>query len=55
MGLLISICAAATLVALIFKGATTAHSLFGYPVEEEEDVDDQNPTECQMKLSNRLY
>jgi putative protein kinase ArgK-like GTPase of G3E family len=31
-GLLISICAATTLAALHFDGATTAHSLFSYPV-----------------------
>ena len=43
-GLLIAICAATSLAALSFKGAVTAHSLFGYPVEDKEDVDDLNPT-----------
>ncbi len=38
-----------SLAALSFEGAVTAHSLFGYPVEEEEDVDDLNPTRCQVK------
>ncbi len=32
-----------------FEGAVTAHSLFGYPVEDEEDVDDLNPTRCEVK------
>lgn len=45
-GILISICAATTLAALLFNGATTAHSLFGYPVIEDEDIDDVNPAEC---------
>jgi hypothetical protein len=39
-GLLISICAATSLAALLYEGATTAHSLFSYPVEDETDVDD---------------
>ncbi len=47
--LLISICAATTPAALLFKGAVTAHSLFEYPVEDEEDVDDLNPTQCDIK------
>ncbi len=45
-GLLISICAATGLGALLFDGATTAHSLFNYPVEEEDDVDDQDRQQC---------
>ena len=45
-GILISICAATSLAALLFEGATTAHSLFGYPVQDETDVDDQNLVEC---------
>ncbi len=45
-GQLISICAATGLVVLLFDGATTAHSLFNYPVEEEDDVDDQDRPQC---------
>jgi len=41
-GLLKSICTATTLAALNFDGATTAHSLFSYPVEDETDIDDQD-------------
>ena len=48
-GLLIAICAATSLAALLFEGAVTAHSLFGYPVEDKEDVDDLNPTICEVK------
>ncbi len=48
-GILISICAATSLAALLFDGATTAHSLFGYPVECETDVDDQNLATCNFK------
>jgi hypothetical protein len=46
---LIAICAATSLAALLFEGAVTAHSLFGYPVEDKEDVDDLNPTRCEVK------
>ena len=45
-GLMISICAATGLSALLFDGATTAHSLFNYPVEEEDDVDNQDCPQC---------
>jgi hypothetical protein len=45
-GILIAICAATSLAALLFEGATTAHSLFGYPVQDETDVDDQNLATC---------
>jgi hypothetical protein len=48
-GLLIAICAATSLAALSFEGAVTSHSLFGYPVEDEEDVDDLNQTRCEVK------
>jgi hypothetical protein len=45
-GILITICAQSSLAALSFDGATTAHSLFLYPVEDEDDIDDQNLPEC---------
>ncbi len=48
-GLLIAIGVATSLAALLFEGAVTAHSLFGYPVEDKEDVDDLNPTRCEVK------
>jgi hypothetical protein len=48
-GLLIAICAATSLAALLFEGAVTAHFLFGCPVEDKEDVDDLNPTRCEVK------
>ena len=46
---MIAICAATSLAALSFEGAVTAHSVFGYPVEDEKDVDDLNPTRCEVK------
>ncbi len=45
-GLLISICAATGFAALLFDGATTAHSHFNYPVKEEDDVDNQDRPQC---------
>jgi hypothetical protein len=41
-GALITICAAMILATLLFDGATTAHSLFSYPVEDESNDDYQN-------------
>jgi hypothetical protein len=45
-GILITICAAMSLAALSYEDATTAHSLFLYPVENETDVDNQNLAGC---------
>ncbi len=47
-GLLIAICTATSLAALLFEGAVTAHLLFGYSVKDEEDVNDINPTRCEI-------
>ncbi len=44
--ILITICTATSLAALSYEGATTAHSLFLYPVEDETDVDNQNLAGC---------
>jgi hypothetical protein len=54
-GLLIVICAFTSLAALLFNGATTAHALFGYPVEDEEDIDDQNLAECRFKAERKAF
>ncbi len=54
-GLFIAVCAATSLAALSFEGAVTAHSLFGYPVEDKEDVDDLNPTRCEVKKEQAYF
>jgi hypothetical protein len=56
-GILITICAQSSLAALTFDGATTAHSLFLYPVEDENDIDDQNLPTCNFnkECCNFLY
>jgi hypothetical protein len=54
-GLLISICAATSLAALMYDSATTAHSLFSYPVEDETDVDNHNPATCDFKQERRDF
>ena len=54
-GQLISICAATSLAALNFDGATTAHSLFSYPVEDETDVDDQDLASCDFNKERCDY
>ena len=48
-GILISLCASTSLATLIFKGASTAHSLFGYSVEDEEDIDDIDLPTCNLR------
>ncbi len=48
-GMRITICAQSSLAALTFDGATTAHSLFLYPVEDENDIDNQNLPICNFK------
>jgi hypothetical protein len=45
-GILITICAATSLAALSYEGATMAHSLFLYPVVNETDDDNQNLARC---------
>ncbi len=37
-----------SLAALSYEGATTAHSLFLYPVEDETNVDNQNFAGCNI-------
>jgi hypothetical protein len=56
-GMLITICAQSSLAALTFDGATTAHTLFLYPVEDENDIDDQNLPICNFNKErcNFLY
>ncbi len=38
-----------------FEGATTAHSLFSYPVEDETDVDDQDLATCDFNKEHCDY
>jgi len=51
---MIQCCAATTLAALLFEGATTAHSLFRYPVIEEIDKDPEFTPQCNLDGSQRL-
>jgi RecG-like helicase len=45
-GKIVKICAATTLAAQLYDHATTAHTLFKYPVIDEEDVDIENLPLC---------
>jgi hypothetical protein len=55
-GVLITICSTMSLAALLFEGATTAHSLFSYPVKDESNVDYQNVAICEFnKERAELY
>jgi hypothetical protein len=39
----------------LFEGAVTAHSSFGYPVQDEEDVDNINPTRCEINNERKDF
>ena len=53
-GKLISMCASTNLAALCFPNCTTAHSLFGYPVLENPDVNDAvDKIECNPSNERR--
>jgi hypothetical protein len=54
-GFLITICTTTSLAALSLEGAVTAHLLFGYPVEDEEDVDDINPIRCEINKEQKYF
>jgi hypothetical protein len=54
-GLLITICVAMSLAALSFEGATTAHSLFLYPVENETNIADQNLASCNFNQEHCAF
>ena len=48
-GKLVSICASTTLAATNYENADTAHSLFGYAVQEnDDDYDGETQQECQL-------
>lgn len=47
-GFLVKLCASTSLAALNYEGCETAHSLFNYPVSEEEDQDVDNPLRCNV-------
>jgi hypothetical protein len=54
-GILIQCCAATTLAALMTEGGKTAHSLFKYPVvEDEDDIDEYNKPQCKLDNTERL-
>ena len=43
------VCASTTLAATMFEGAKTAHSLFKFPVSDDDEIDLENPNECRLK------
>jgi signal recognition particle GTPase len=46
-GRIVKICAATTLAAMLYEGGHTAHNLFKFQVQDEEDRDPENPPTCQ--------
>jgi hypothetical protein len=54
-GILIQCCASTTLAALMTDGGKTAHSLFKYPVsEDEEEIDENHLPQCKLDNTERL-
>ena len=53
-GKVVQVCASTTLAATLYENATTAHSLFKYPVEDEHSKDSEQRTCCNLKDTQRL-
>lgn len=53
-GKIVKVCASTTLVATLYKNATSAHSLFKYPAEDDNDKDLEEPTRCNFEGTDRL-
>lgn len=54
---LIAVCASTSLAARLFEGGQTAHSLFKFPVNEDDDInadDDRPPLECRLIRTERM-
>jgi hypothetical protein len=54
-GLLIAICAATSLAALLFEGDVTAHSLFGYPVEDKKMLIISTQQDVKLRRSEQIF
>ena len=53
-GKIVQVCASTTLAATLYENASTAHSLFKYPVEDEDSKDSEQRTCCNLKNTQRL-
>ena len=53
LGHLVKVCASTTLAATNYDDACSAHSLFKYPVVQEEDKDTEVRTECLLRNTER--
>ena len=53
-GKIVQVCASTTLAATLYENATTAHSLFKFPVEDDECKDPDERTCCKLKDTQRL-
>ena len=51
-GKIVKICASTTLAATLYENSTTAHSLFKYPVEDDNDKDSEEL--CNLEGTDRL-
>ena len=52
-GKIVKICASITLAATLYENATTAHSLFKYPVEDDNNKDSEEPSNRSVRVIER--
>ena len=53
-GKIVQICASTTLAATLYENAMTAHSLFKFPVEDDDQKDSEERTCCKLENTERL-
>ena len=51
---IVQVCASTTLAATLYDNAMTAHSLFKFPVEDEDEKDSEERTSCKLENTERL-
>jgi Cdc6-like AAA superfamily ATPase len=53
-GKIVQVCASTTLAATLYENAMTAHSLFKFPVEDDDQKDSEERTCCKLENTERL-
>ena len=53
-GKIVQVCASTTLAATLYENAMTAHSLFKFPVEDDDEKDSEERTACNLENTERF-
>ena len=53
-GKIVQVCASTTLAATLYENAMTAHSLFKFPVEDDDEKDSEERTTCKLENTERF-